>query len=121
MKQSGYIQKQIGFGDTTATLLGQLPPNAYISEIRVLVTQNFDAGSTDVIDIGTSSSANRYANDIDVSSTGVATVTHTAFVGAVESVSDPTEIYAIYVPSGSAVTQGQCKVIISIGYNESNG
>lgn len=99
------------YSNTTATKIGSLPANSLITQIRVLVGTAFTAGSTDYLDIGTSTSSNRYANDIDLSSTGSATVTLTN-VGAVESTSAPTDVYCTYVPSGSSPTSGSAYIVI---------
>lgn len=111
------IQKELTYANTTATLIGYLPPNAYVSQIRVLVETAFNDGDGCVIDIGTSSTANYFANDVSVTSTGVATVTE-AKSGVVVSTTDPTAVYAIVVNSGSVSTAGKCKVCISYAFNE---
>ena len=76
--QLGYLNLSITFATTTSTSMGFLPPNAYITDIKVLVTTAFNAGGTDVVDIGDETTATKYADDVDVSSTGSATVTSTA-------------------------------------------
>jgi hypothetical protein len=101
----GAISKNLTYASTTATLVGSLPPNAVPIQVIVTVGTAFNAGTTNVIDVGTSGTANAFANDVDVSSTGSATVT-LASTGAVQSTTQSTDIYATFIPSGTAASAG---------------
>lgn len=118
MKEVYGIQKTFTYADTSSTLLGQLPPNAFITSIKVIITTAFNAPGNDYLDIGTSSSAARYADDVDCASTGSATVTSTAYWGYVESAADPTDIYYIFVPGTSVATAGEGKIVVEYVFNE---
>lgn len=105
-----YISKAIAYTNTTAFEVGQLPAGASIVRISVAVDTAFDAGTTNVVDVGISSDTDKFANDIDVSSAGI--VAGTVAATAVQSTNDPTIITAIYVPSGTAATAGAGQVIV---------
>jgi hypothetical protein len=105
------LVKAITYTDTTAITVGYLPANAVISSIKVLVGTAFNAGGNDYIDIGNASVANQYADNVDVSSAGSATVT-LQNVGAVISATLPTEIKAVYVPAGTSPSAGSGYVVV---------
>ena len=111
ISNSGAISKIITFANTTSLSLGFLPPNSIITGIKVLVGTAFNAGGADVIDVGDDTTANKFANDVNVASTGSATVTLDN-VGAVESSTASTEIKAIYVPAGSTPTAGSGYIVV---------
>ena len=71
----GSFSKNITYTDTTATKVGSLPANSIILEVIVTVGTGFNAGGADYIDIGTSSTANKFADNVNVASAGRATVT----------------------------------------------
>jgi hypothetical protein len=111
----GYLAKTIAKTDTSSFLIGYLPPNAYITDIKVLITTAYDAGA--VLDIGDSATAAKYSNDVDVTSVGVATVSAvTNTWGTVESTSDQTQIKGIVVAGGSTFTAGAGKIIVEYAY-----
>ena len=114
------IQKSITYANTTGVAVGQLPPNAYITDIKVLVTTAFTAGGNDYVDIGDADTAAKFANDVNVASTGAPTVTATAYWGVVQSSSAPTTIYVVYVPAGSTPTAGAAKVVVEYAFSETN-
>lgn len=107
------IAKLISYTDTTAITVGNIPPNSIIENITVNVGTAFNAGGADIIDIGDSVDADEFAADIDVSSTGAATVTKTAECGAVLSTTASTPIKAVYVPAATSPTAGSAYVIVS--------
>jgi hypothetical protein len=69
-------QAIVTYADTTAAELFTLPANSYIVDLFVDVQTAF-AGGTTTLDIGTYGTANHFADDVDVSGTGRATVTLT--------------------------------------------
>ena len=99
------------YSNTSSTKIGSLPANSIITDIKVLVGTAFNAGNTDYLDIGDSEDADEFAANIDLSSTGKATVTMTE-IGAVESTSNPTDIYVIYTGSGTAPSAGSAYIIV---------
>ena len=95
------------FGDTSETEICVLPPNSYIVDIKVDVQTAFSGGSG-ILDIGKSGDADYFANDIDVSGTGRATVTLTE---AAENLGDrPVTLVAQAVGSDTA---GACTIMVT--------
>jgi hypothetical protein len=94
------------FGDTTATEIFQLPPNSRVIALYVDVTTAF-AGGTGLLDIGKAGDADYFADDVDVSSTGRATVS--LLTGGVDLGAQPVSIVAQAVGSD---TSGSCTVMV---------
>ena len=106
------LENDLVFGDdATPVSIGSLPANSIITDIKVLVSTAFDSSGTDLVIVGNSTDDNRYADAIDVSSTGAATVTQLN-TGAVESATASTEIFIEYNQSVADATAGACKVIV---------
>ena len=116
MKNLGYIQKTLGAADTTSVSVGLLPANAFITDIKCIVTTAYSAGET--IDVGTSATQAKFASNIDVDALGSASVTLATTGVGVQSTSDQTEIYATVdgVASGSDV--GACQIVVEYAFDE---
>jgi hypothetical protein len=70
--QVHYLSKAIVFGDDGSTLtLGKVPPYAAVIRGGVVVTTAFNAGSTNVLDIGTSDDTDGFATDLALGTVGV--------------------------------------------------
>ena len=111
------IFADVVFGGSVATIaLGSLPPNSRVTGIEVLTSVAFDSGTSDLIAVGIASDVNKYADLIDVSSTGSASLTLTN-VGAVEDENNSTELIATYTPTGTAATAGATVVIVTFVQN----
>lgn len=107
------ISESFAFGDITAKRLGSLPANATIVRIYAVVSEAFDSGTSNVIDVGTSAVAANFANDIDVkTAAGVIAGTVVTTTAGVQDADGSTEIYATHVPVGTAATAGACEVIV---------
>ena len=113
-----YVQNEVTYSNTSQVLIGQLPPNAKIADIKVLVATAFNDGGPSTIDVGTTASQARYANDVDVSSTGAASVTLTAQAGVVQSTTNPLSITAVYVPAATDPTAGSAKIVVEYAFSE---
>ena len=93
------------FGDTSATRLWDLPAHAHILDIMVDVKTAFDVGNQQ-LEIGKYGDTSYFAADVDVSSTGRATVT--VLQGGVDLGSRLTEVQ-IQVDAAASTT-GECTV-----------
>jgi hypothetical protein len=103
--------------NTTATVIGYLPPNAFVIGVTCLVTEAFNDATGAVIDVGISGTANYFANDIDVSAVANAAVTLTK--GAVvQSAIKPTPIYATYTGATGDATTGSATIAIKYLFDE---
>jgi hypothetical protein len=109
------LQYAFTYSDTTSFSIGWLPPNAYITDVKVLVQTTFTDG---VLDVGDATTANKYADDVDLDGTGSLSVTSTSSWGAVASTTDQTEIKGIVVATGTGLSQGAGKVVVEYTFNE---
>jgi hypothetical protein len=109
----GYLQKVIAYTDTTSVDVGFLPPNAYVTAVKVLVTTDFTAG---VLDVGITGTAAYYADDVSLDGTGSKSVTSTAQWGAVQDSSDQTQVTAIVVATGTGLAAGSAKLVVEYAY-----
>jgi hypothetical protein len=67
-----YLSKAFTYLDDGSVLtLGTVPPNAAVIRGGVIVTTAFNAGSTNVLDIGTSSDDDGFATDLALGTIGV--------------------------------------------------
>lgn len=109
-QQVHYLQKAFTFSDIAATEIGTLPAGATIIRPMsgVQVNTVFNAGTANVIDIGTLADDDLYATDL---AGGTAT-----FVPLDENVNvtmaADTTLYVKYVPTGTAATTGAAVAII---------
>lgn len=88
--------------------LGTIPAGAKIIGTIVHVETTFNAGTTNVLEVGDSSTANLLvgANDVDETQAG------TTLVGKVVDVTEDTEILAKYTQTGDAATQGKANITV---------
>lgn len=106
------IENDVVFGDDGSPIIvGSLPPNSIITAIKVLVNTAFNSSGTDLLIVGNATDDNRYADAVNLSSIGPATVNQLN-VGIVESASESTEILAQYDQSVADATTGSCLVIM---------
>jgi len=110
-----YLQVAFTFASTTSFHIGWLPPNAYVTDVKVLLPTTFSDG---VLDVGDASTAALLADDVDLNGTGARTVTSTSAWGDVQSTTDQTEIKGIVVFTSTAPAAGAGKVVVEYAFNE---
>jgi hypothetical protein len=110
-----YLQQAFTFANTTSFHIGWLPPNAYITDVKVLVPTDFTDG---VLDVGDTTTAAAFADDVSLNGTGSKTVTSTAQWGSVQSTTDQTEVKGIVVFTSTAPGVGAGKVVVEYAFNE---
>lgn len=100
--------------DGTAVAIGTIPANSQIIEIYVDVTTPFDGTGTDLVDLGDGSTANLYADNLDVASAArvlassdASQLAELADVGT----SDVT-VYATYTDSNGDAAAGAATITI---------
>lgn len=108
---TGSIAKNLTYASTSNTFVGNIPANSILTQIRVLVGTAFNSGGADIIEVGISTDIDKYADNVDVSATGSASVT-LLNVGAVISTTSPTAIYAKYTPANTSPTAGSAYVVV---------
>lgn len=112
-----YVRKTVNYNDTNigtadSVVVGYLPANAEIVDVKVNVLTAFNAATTNVLTVGTSSGSDADivgAGDVDESTTGVYSVTK----GWGLSLTADTKIYAKYTQTGTAATTGKARILIS--------
>jgi hypothetical protein len=118
-QQLAYYRLTINFNDQnigSGQQFGALPPGAYIFAIDAYVTTAFNAGTTNVITIGTSkSSANEIvASGITAGTPGVYHLNSAAGLGlAVTNVATNIPLYAKYAQTGTAASTGSVTIVIA--------
>ena len=123
-----YYRLTINWNDTnigTGQQFGALPANAYIVFIDADVTTAFNAGTTNVITLGTtSSSANELlASGITAGSTGIYHLTSAAGLGVAVSgggtwTGKVMPLFAKYAQTGTAATAGSVTIVIGFASND---
>ena len=114
--QLGVIFGTVAFTDTANKTLGTLPPNAVVVDFFRNVTTAFDAGTTNVLDVGTTvGDPDEYIDADDVTSTGLTragsggTMPATA-LGSIGAVALP--LYGKYTGTGTTETAGVAQVAV---------
>jgi hypothetical protein len=109
-KTVNYNDTGIGTADTVK--LGTLPSGALILDAQVRVTTAFNAATTNVLTVGTSSGSDAdvvSAADVDEATTG----SYQATRGRDLTFSADTALYVKYTQSGTAATAGVATVIVA--------
>ena len=100
--------------DGTTTTIATLPANSQIIEIYVDVTTAFDAGTTNTLDLGDGSTADQFADALDVSSAArlLATSDVSQIPNLIDIGASDVQVVATYNQTGSAATAGAATVTV---------
>lgn len=105
-QQTHYLRKAVVFGNSgTAVTVGKLPAGAVVLSAGVVVTTAFNAGTSNVIDIGTTGDPNGFASAIALGTVGRIEADDMATSDDLYSASE-SEISATVNLSGTAATTG---------------
>lgn len=86
-----------------------LPPNAIVVDGFISVTTAFDSGTSDVIVVGDSATANRYRASTTIAATGLTALTRTGFV-----VTQATrKVRVTWTGAGTAATTGALTLAVA--------
>lgn len=100
--------------DGTTTVVATVPANSQIFQITVDVTTAFDAGTTNTLDIGDGTTADKYADALALGS--AARVLATSDVSQIGNLIDigtsDVDVTVTYNQSGSAATAGAATVTV---------
>lgn len=94
---------------STSPTLGTFRPGTYFVRAHCHVTEAFDSDGSDNLTVGYTTDTDAFVTSIDVSTTGVKSVslgTLAGYNGTAHSVT------AYYVAGGSAPTQGKCLIVL---------
>ena len=105
---NGRMSKWVTHDGQTQTL-GALQPGSYFVRAHCHVTESFDSDGSDTLTVGYDTDTDAFVTSIDVSSTGVKSVT----LGTLQGYNGTARsVKAYYVAGGSAPTQGKAIVIV---------
>jgi hypothetical protein len=95
-------------GVATGYLIGKVPAFSVVKNLTVSVESTFNAATTNVFTVGTSTTATEWA-DATLVSSGATADTYVTDLGYALTTSD-LSVYAKYTQSGTAATQGKAHV-----------
>jgi len=109
----------IAFGDTTDKSLSiVIPANSQIVDIKIFVTEAFDAGTTNTMDIGIVGNSDLYVDDAAVGTAGDAALGVTALTQNWSDIgTSDVKLAAKYIQTGSAATAGAARIVVSYVQN----
>lgn len=115
------LRKEVNYNDpgiASGVVIGRLPANAQITQALARVRTSFNAGTTNVLTVGTNASS--YDNilgtaDIAEGSAG----NNAAPLANLQEALAETDVLVRYTQTGTAATQG--KAVIHIAYTVNNG
>ncbi len=100
----------LAYTDTVAKTLFTIPDGAYIVEWVLNVTTAFNSDGTDLVQIGVSGTASKYALNLDVAATGLKT-TGVVLTQVGVAQSGAQIVTGIYANGGSAASTGAMTII----------
>lgn len=95
--------------DSQTPILGILPASTYVLRAHVHVTEAFNSDGTDTLTVGWTGTTNAIVTSVDVSTTGVKTITLGSNAGYNSTAQ---KVRAYYANSGSEPTLGKAFVLI---------
>lgn len=111
----GTVSKLIGvidFQDTTAKTLFTLPKGAVIDYVKIDVTVAFDAGTTNVIDVGSGADADALVNDAAGGTIARLFPTQNVTTTLYTPLTTETDVTATYAQTGDAATEGTAYITV---------
>jgi hypothetical protein len=104
--QVHYLTKSFTYADDGSTLsMGYVPSGGFVVRGGVIVSTAFNAGSTNVLDIGTADDTDGFATDLALGTIGVITADEMATTNDAYCSAD-TEIKCVVDLTGTAATAG---------------
>ena len=116
-----YLRKEVNYNDpgiAAGVVIGRLPAGAQVTQALARVRTTFNAGTTNVLTVGTNASSydNIFAAaDIAEGSAG----NNAAPLANLQDVLSEADVFVKYTQTGTAATQG--KAIVHIAYTVNNG
>lgn len=113
----------LAYTDTSAKNLFKLPAGAKIISVILDVTTAFNAGTTNVIDIGTTADGALYVNDAAGGTTGHFTCTLVAanLASMLNIGTADVQVTATYVPTGTAASTGAATISVQYEMRNTDG
>jgi hypothetical protein len=116
-----YLRKEVNYNDpgiASGVVIGRLPANAQITQALARVRTSFNAGTTNVLTVGTNAAS--YDNILGTAdiAEGAAGNNAAPLANLQEALSE-IDVLVKYTQTGTAATQG--KAVIHIAYTVNNG
>lgn len=112
-QQTHFLRKSISFEDIGSTVdLGVVPAGAIVINAGVVVSTAFDSGSTDVLDIGTSSDTDGFATDLSLQTAGRIAADELATSNDLGPYAADTTLQCVLAATGTAATAGSAEVFV---------
>lgn len=116
-----YLRKEVNYSDpgmATGIVIGRLPTNAQITQALARVRTTFNAGTTNVLTVGTN--ASNYDNIFGTADIAEGSVANNAApLANLQEAQVEADVFVKYTQTGTAATQG--KAVIHIAYTVNNG
>jgi hypothetical protein len=121
-QQVHYIRFTVNYNDTgisSGVVKGTLPAGAQIIGILAKITTAFNAATTNVLTVGTTSTATQLvaAADVDETAVAVTQIAPSAAWGTASQPATDTDVYVKYAQTGTAATAGAATFVISYAPN----
>lgn len=112
--QVHYLTKEISFEDEAQTVtVGYLPKHAVVIGGGVVVTEVFNDGTADVLDIGIDADADEIAGALDLTALGVTPADNLAGADALRVTADEAVVTALYSGTNNDATTGAAVVFVT--------
>lgn len=110
-QQTNYYRFGVNYNDaniSTGVKFGRLPASAFVTAVECHVTAAFNAGTTNVFTVGTTTSNGNViaAGDLNEASVAFQNLTTAAGLGLSATTSGDVDLYAKYTQSGTAASAG---------------
>jgi hypothetical protein len=116
-----YLRKEVNYNDpgiAAGVVIGRLPANAQVTQALARVRAAFNAGTTNVLTVGTNASS--YDNILGTADIAEGAIGNSAApLANLQEVLSEADVFVKYTQTGAAATQG--KAIIHIAYTVNNG
>jgi hypothetical protein len=107
-----FLRKAISKADATLTLdVGTLPPGAVVVRAYVVVTEAFNAGTNNRLDIGTEDDTDDFATDLALGTVGVIAADEMATANNVYNATSK-KVQCVVDVTGTAATTGAGIVVV---------
>jgi|SRR5688572_14999841 len=119
--QVHFLRKEVNYNDpgiATGIVIGRLPANAQIVQALTRVRTTFNAGTTNVLTIGTNASnCDNIFGTADIAEGAAGN--NVAPLANLQEVLAEADVFVKYTQTGTAATQG--KAVIHVAYTVNNG
>jgi hypothetical protein len=116
-----YLRKEVNYNDpgiASGIVIGRLPANAQVTQALARVRTSFNAGTTNVLTVGTN--AANYDNIFGAADIAEGSVGNSAApLANLQEAAAEADVFVKYTQTGTAATQG--KAVIHIAYTVNNG